>query len=143
MPHGLSSSEGEQGPPSSGSAGFSPQRLLLLRSTGSSVRGFSRASSQAPECKLNSCGAYRLSCSTPCGILPDQGWNLCLLHWQVDFLPLSHQGSPVFSARKVLLITKFLIPECPFMALGSLLWRSIPEQINYISLIDGVKYHKL
>ena len=29
------------------------------------------------------------------GIFLDQGLNLCLLHWQVDSLPLSHQGSPV------------------------------------------------
>ena len=28
-----------------------------------------------------------------CGILQDQGSNLHLLHWQVDTLPLSHQGS--------------------------------------------------
>ena len=28
------------------------------------------------------------------GIFPDQGSNLCLLYWQVDSLPLSHQGSP-------------------------------------------------
>ena len=27
------------------------------------------------------------------GIFPTQGSNLCLLHWQVDSLPLSHQGS--------------------------------------------------
>ena len=27
-------------------------------------------------------------------IFPDQGSNLCLLHWQVNSLPLSHQGSP-------------------------------------------------
>ena len=26
-------------------------------------------------------------------IVPTQGWNLHLLHWQVDSLPLSHQGS--------------------------------------------------
>ena len=25
-----------------------------------------------------------LSCSVACGIFPDQGSNLCLLHWQVD-----------------------------------------------------------
>ena len=35
-----------------------------------------------------------LSCSTACGIFPDQGSNSCLLHWQVDSLPLSHQGNP-------------------------------------------------
>ena len=28
------------------------------------------------------------------GILPTQGLNLCLLHWQAGSLPLSHQGSP-------------------------------------------------
>ena len=48
---------------------------------------------------LSSCGSQALghrpsSCSTARGILPDPGANLCLLHWQVDSLPLSHQGSP-------------------------------------------------
>ena len=28
------------------------------------------------------------------GIFLTQGWHLCLLHWQADSLPLSHQGSP-------------------------------------------------
>ena len=28
------------------------------------------------------------------GIFPTQGLNLCLRHWQVDSLPLSHLGSP-------------------------------------------------
>jgi len=28
------------------------------------------------------------------GIFPTQGPNLCLLHWQMDSLPLSYQGSP-------------------------------------------------
>ena len=32
--------------------------------------------------------------SSACGIFLDQGSNLCLLHWQVDSVPLSHQGSP-------------------------------------------------
>ena len=26
-------------------------------------------------------------------IFPDQGLNSCLLHWQADSLPVSHQGS--------------------------------------------------
>ena len=30
---------------------------------------------------------------SPPGIFPTQGSNLCLLHWQVDSLPLSHQVS--------------------------------------------------
>ena len=38
---------------------------------------------------------HGLSCSTVCGIFPDQGLNLSLLCWQADSLPLSHQGSPV------------------------------------------------
>ena len=37
---------------------------------------------------------HGLSCSEACEIFPDQGSNLCLLHWQVDSFPLSHQGSP-------------------------------------------------
>ena len=32
-------------------------------------------------------------CSAECGILLDQGSNLCPLHWQVDSYPLHHQGS--------------------------------------------------
>ena len=46
-------------------------------------------------CGLNSCGswalergsvvvAHGLSCSAACGIFPDQGSNLCPLHWQAD-----------------------------------------------------------
>ena len=36
---------------------------------------------------------HGLGCSVTRGNLPDQGSNPCLLHWQVDSLPLSHQGS--------------------------------------------------
>ena len=70
--------------------------FLLLRSTASRAR------------ELSSCGSRALehgpSCSTACGIFPDQGWNPCLLHWQADSLPLSHQGSP-----DVLLLCLFVI----------------------------------
>ena len=31
------------------------------------------------------------------GIFSTQGLNPCLLHWQVDSLPLSHQGSPTIT----------------------------------------------
>ena len=34
------------------------------------------------------------SCSVACGIFLDKGSDPCLLHWQVDSLPLSHQGGP-------------------------------------------------
>ena len=40
--------------------------------------------------------AHGLSCSEACGIFPDQGLNLCALHWQAVSLPLSLQGSPVY-----------------------------------------------
>ena len=39
--------------------------------------------------------AYRLSCFTACGSLPNQGSNPRLLHWQANSLPgKRHQGSP-------------------------------------------------
>ena len=37
---------------------------------------------------------HGLSCSVAYGIFQDQRSNPCLLHWQADSLPLSHQGSP-------------------------------------------------
>ena len=36
-------------------------------------------------CMPSSCG-HRLSCPTECRIFLDQGWNPCLLPWQVDSL---------------------------------------------------------
>ena len=38
--------------------------------------------------------AYGLSRSVACGIFPDQGSNLCPVHWQADSYALHHQGSP-------------------------------------------------
>ena len=38
--------------------------------------------------------AHGLGCSAACGIFLGQGSNPCLLHWQVDSLPPSHQRSP-------------------------------------------------
>ena len=45
--------------------------LLLLQSTGSRRAGSVVA-------------AHGLSCSATCGIFPDQGSNLCPLHWEAD-----------------------------------------------------------
>ena len=39
---------------------------------------------------------HGLSCSEVCGIFPPQGSNPCHLHWQLDSLPTSHQGSPIY-----------------------------------------------
>ena len=51
--------------------------------------------------------AHGLSCYKACGIFPDQGLNLCLLHWQVASHPLYHQGSPTIS----LLCSPFSMPQ--------------------------------
>ena len=37
-------------------------------------------------------GAYGLRCSAAFGVILDRGSNQCLLLWQADSLPLSHQG---------------------------------------------------
>ena len=68
-------------------AGLSLSRPLLLRSTGSRHAGSVFV-------------AHRPSCSAACGTLPYQGSNLCPLHWQADFQPLRHQGSPTSSHFK-------------------------------------------
>ena len=75
------SSCGEWGHSSSWCMGLSLSRPLSLWSTGSR-----RAGSVVV--------AHRPSCSVACGIPPDQGSNLCPLHWQADSQPLRHQGSP-------------------------------------------------
>ena len=79
---GLSLVVASGGHSSSWYAGLSLSRPLLLWSTGSR-----RAGSVVV--------AHRPSCSTACGIFPDQGSNPCPLHWQADSQPLRHQGSPI------------------------------------------------
>ena len=78
---GLSPVAASRGHSSLRCAGLSLSRPLLLRSTGSR-----RAGSVVM--------AHGPSCSTACGILPDQGLNPCPLHRQADSQPLCHQGSP-------------------------------------------------
>ena len=68
---GLSLVAASGGHSSSRCMGLSLSRPLLLRSTGSG-----RAGSVVV--------AHGPSCSTACGIFPDQGSNPCALHWQVD-----------------------------------------------------------
>ena len=67
---------------SSRCAGLSLSRPPLLQSTGSRHAG-------------SVIVAHGPSCSTACGIFPDQGSNPCPLHWQADSQPLRHQGSPI------------------------------------------------
>ena len=59
------------------------------------------------EHRLQACGLQQLQhtgsavvvpglcCSSSGGIFPDQGSNLCPLHWQADSYPLYHQVSPL------------------------------------------------
>ena len=73
----------------------------------STSQGYSSGGAGPPHCsglpvvilRLWSTGsepaAHRLSYSEACGVFPDQGSNLCPLHWQVDSYPLRHQGSPM------------------------------------------------
>ena len=58
--------------------------------------GFFCCRTQALGC-MNSVvvAAHRLRSPKTCGIFPDQGLNLCPLHWQVDSKPLDHQESPI------------------------------------------------
>ena len=78
---GLSLVAASGGHSSSQCAGLSLSQPLLLQSTGSRRAG-------------SVIVAHGSSCSAACGILPDQGLNLCPLHWQADSQPLRHQGSP-------------------------------------------------
>ena len=78
---GLSLVAASGGHSSSRCAGLSLSWPLLLGSPGSR-----RAGSVVV--------AHGPSCSTACGIFPDQGSNPCPLHWQADSQPLRHQGSP-------------------------------------------------
>ena len=78
------------------------ERVLLSRcgAWASHWNDFSYSKLQALELfGFSSCGSVvvvrGLSCPSARGIFPDQGLNLYLPHWQVDSLPLGHQGSPV------------------------------------------------
>ena len=88
---------------------FSLRWLLLLQSTGPGtcrLWWLQLVDSVVVAPRLRSMGstvaAHGLSCSVASGIFPDQGSNPGLLRWQVDSLPLSHQGSPYvfFDKRK-------------------------------------------
>ena len=67
--------------------------------------------------------AHRLSCSTACGIFPDQGSNPSPLPWQVDSHPL---GSPpdMFSRQ-------------------SIKWKNVAEEFISVSCLVGVSLSEL
>ena len=66
----------------------------LLSGCGAPHCGGFCGGAQALGCAGSGAVSQRPHCSVTCGVLPDQGSNLCLLHWQADSLPLSHQGNP-------------------------------------------------
>ena len=80
----------------------------LLSSDTQASHCFSCCVAQALGCVGSVVVACRPSCSAACGIFLDQGSNPCLLHWQVDFLPLNCQGSPgvIFNKVNVLSATE-------------------------------------
>ena len=92
---GLSLVAASGGHSSSRCAGLSLSWPLLLQSTSSRHAG-------------SVVVAHGPSCSTACGIFPDQGSNPCSLHWQADSQPLHHQGSPC----SLLFINAFLSTIC-------------------------------
>ena len=75
-------------------------------------RSQSMKASVVGACGFGSCGSqslvgvHRLSCSVACRVFPVQELNLCLLHWQVDSSPPSHQGSPALSFNKVYFLNR-------------------------------------
>ena len=56
--------------------------------------GFSCREAQALDTWASVVVARDLGYPTTCAIFPDQPSNSCPLRWQVDSLPLDHQGSP-------------------------------------------------
>ena len=96
---GLSLVAASGGHSSSRCAGLSLLRPLSLRSTGSRRAG-------------SVIVAHGPSCSTACGIFPDQGSNPCPLHWQADSEPLHHQGSPPNTFLKKFLYWSLVDLQC-------------------------------
>ena len=75
------------------------EELGGLQSMGSQRVGHGCTASRSPFHCLSQQGSPRvvvcgLSCSEGCRIFLDRGLNQCLLYWQGDSLPLSHQGNP-------------------------------------------------
>ena len=68
------------------------QGLLMAVPSLTAEHGLSSSGSWALEHRLSSYGAWACF-SEARGTLLDEGLNQCLLHWQVDSLSLSHQGS--------------------------------------------------
>ena len=70
-----------------------------------------------------------LSCSVgSCGIFPDVGLNLCLLHWQADSLPLSHQGIYTYFVGQKNISRDWAMSEGHQFAISSLIQHHLFEE---------------
>ena len=87
--------------------------------------GFSRSRGQAL--------GHGLGCPTACGNFPDQGSNLCPLHWQTDSQPLDHQGSPVIVIGHLGLRIRF--GDLP----GCTVYRNMPASKGDTGSIPGLE----
>ena len=58
--------------------------LLFFAVPASHCSGFSCCGARTLGARASVVVAHGLSCSAACGIFPDQGSNLCPLHWQAD-----------------------------------------------------------
>jgi len=76
--------------------------------------------------------AHGLSCSRSRGIFPDQGSNPCPLHWQVDSVPLNHQGSPTISYFDDILLAGETVLD-PLYIVQFLLENKIALSLAYFS----------
>ena len=73
--------------------------------------------------------AHGLSCFAACGVFPDQDLNLCLLLWQLDSLPPSHQGSPAHLSWRS---TRLIISGTLFES------NIVPNSTTIAALLGGV-----
>ena len=74
--------------------------------------GLTSCDSWALEYRLNSCGTWAQLLRGMWN-LPTWGSNPCLLHWQADSLPQSHQGTPperAFKNANLILLLSFSKP---------------------------------
>ena len=80
------------------------------------------------------------SCPAARGVFPDQGSNLCLMHWHVGSLPLSHQGSPVSLFMLVIRVKKFLRckRDCKKCSIQRKLFPRIYSQVVYCNLSESI-----
>ena len=109
-------------------------------------RGYSSCSMRASYCRgFSYCRAWSLGCSHGSWagsraqdqnlwcrglVLPRQGSNPGLLHWQVDSLPLSHLGSPCFSLLDRLLLSQLVLWLCFHLGMGSINWEHFGSPVK-------------